>query len=94
MFSDRGFENEFSNNLTVSIKLLKIRLKEKECTDWQENIVNSSKLRTYITFKGEIKTEPFVEDLLGFGCSISKKKENISCQGPLGVGRAYIFCHL
>ena len=41
MFSGTGFEHEFSNNLTVSIKLLKIQLKEKECTDWQENIVNS-----------------------------------------------------
>ena len=38
MFSDTGFENKFSNNLTVSIKLLKIRLKEKECTDWQETL--------------------------------------------------------
>ena len=55
MFSHTGFENELSNILTVNIKLLKIRLKEKECTDWQENIVNSSKLRNIY------RTEPFVE---------------------------------
>ncbi len=55
-----GCINAYEFNEPVDLAAAKLKLHDLVCSEWRENVRNTPKLRTYIKFKDEYKTEPYV----------------------------------
>ena len=49
------------DSVHIDVRMVKSRLHDKQCRKWCEEIVAVPKLRTYIKFKNQFCTEPFVK---------------------------------
>ena len=71
-------QKNFVNKLTVNLKHAENQLGTTYQREWNEKLFTVSKLRTYVTFKSNYKTEKYVElninkkrsHLAQFGCAV------------------------
>ena len=68
IFDQLNMQNNFVNKLTVNLKHAENQLGTTYQREWNEKLFTVSKLRTYVTFKSNYKTEKYVE------LNINKKK--------------------
>ena len=58
---EAGCLETFMDSVYIDVRMVKSRLHDKQCRKWCEEIVAVPKLRTYIKFKNQFFTEPFVK---------------------------------
>ncbi len=51
----------YENRTECDLDVVRTRLMDLECIKWQENLANKPKLRTYRTFKSELKQEKYLK---------------------------------
>ena len=74
-----GHEQAFHTRVRVNIHDIKTNLHDQYKTEWESNIYDKPKLRTYVKFKYEYGVEPYVSDLL------SKGQRSILAQFRCGI---------
>lgn len=57
-------ENKFVSNSRVDLTCLRKILFDNVCSEWKQDVKDVSKLRTYITFKEEYKSEPYLFNVM------------------------------